>query len=55
VRQVLHVTFGRVLTDKNNDGEYIFKDKLLQHLKNNEELHYKIIEKHFLKHMDPFN
>ncbi len=55
VRQVLHVTFGRVLTDKDNNGEYIFKNKLLQHLKNNEELHYKIIEKHFLKHMDPFN
>ncbi|MFH0736458.1 MAG: tagaturonate epimerase family protein [bacterium] len=55
VRQVLHVTFGRILTDKNTDGEYIFKTRILEHIENNEELHYEIIEKHFLKHMDPFN
>ena len=55
VRQVLHVTFGRVLTDKDENGNLIFKDRLIKLLKSNEELHYQIIEKHFLKHMEPFN
>ena len=37
VRQVLHVTFGKVLTTKNNDGSYLFKNKILNCLKENEE------------------
>lgn len=55
VRQVLHVTFGRILTDRDEKGELIFKERLMDLLKRNEELHYKIIEKHFIKHMEPFN
>ncbi len=55
VRQVLHVTFGRVLTDKDAKGNLLFKDRLIKLLKSNEELHYQIIERHFLKHMEPFN
>ena len=54
VRQVLHVTFGRVLTDKNANGDYKFKDKLLDFLKTYEETYYEIIEIHFHKHLDPF-
>ena len=54
VRQVLHVTFGRVLTDKNEQGEYKFKNRLLDCLKMYEETYYEIIEIHFHKHLDPF-
>jgi tagaturonate epimerase len=54
-RQVLHVTFGRILTDINENGEFIFKHKLIECLINNEETHYEIIIKHFKKHLDPFN
>jgi tagaturonate epimerase len=53
-RQVLHVTFGKVLTEKKADGSYLFKDKILNCLKRNEELHYELLEKHFIKHMEPF-
>ena len=53
-RQVLHVTFGRVLTDKNKNGQFIFKNRLIECLKNNEETHYEIIIKHFKKHLDSF-
>ena len=53
-RQVLHVTFGRVLTDKNKNGEFIFKNRLIECLKNNEGTHYEIIIKHFKKHLDSF-
>lgn len=54
-RQVLHVTFGRVLTDKNQSGDYLFKEKILSCLVENEETHYKFIVNHFRKHLDPFN
>lgn len=54
-RQILHVTFGRVLTDKNEKSEYIFKDKLINCLKKNEEIHYDYIIKHFHRHLEPFN
>ncbi len=54
-RQILHVTFGRVLTDKNKKSEYIFKDKLINCLKRNEEIHYDFIIKHFHRHLEPFS
>lgn len=54
-RQVLHVTFGKVLTEKNPDGNYLFKDKIMQCLKENEETHYEFLIKHFHKHLEPFN
>ncbi|MBK7629514.1 MAG: hypothetical protein IPJ23_02110 [Ignavibacteriales bacterium] len=54
VRQVLHVTFGRVLTDKTTNGDSKFKDRLLDYLKTYEETYYEIIEIHFHKHLDPF-
>jgi tagaturonate epimerase len=53
-RQVLHVTFGKVLTEKKADGSYLFKDKILDCLKRNEELHYSLLEKHFIRHLEPF-
>lgn len=54
VRQVLHVTFGRVLTDKDHAGNFIFKDKILECLIENEETHYELLVKHFNKHLEPF-
>ncbi len=54
VRQVLHVTFGRILTDKDLTGNYLFKDKILQCLIENEETHYEFLIKHFRKHLEPF-
>jgi len=53
-RQILHVTFGRVLSDKNEKGEYLFKERIFGCLKENEELHYKFLIDHFHKHLDPF-
>jgi len=53
-RQVLHVTFGRVLTEKDRSGNYLFKDRLIHCLKEHEQLHYEILVKHFNRHMQPF-
>lgn len=54
VRQVLHVTFGKVLTEKNSSGEFLFKDKIIKCLKENEDTHYEFIINHFKKHLEPF-
>jgi tagaturonate epimerase len=54
-RQILHVTFGKILTDKNEEGKYIFKNRIYNCLKENEELHYNFIIDHFHKHLDPFS
>lgn len=54
-RQVFHVTFGLVLTIKNDNGDYIYRSRVYKCLEDNEELHYKYLVKHFRKHIDPFN
>lgn len=53
VRQVLHVTFGKVLTDKNDSG-YLFKEKIIDCLKENEATHYEFLINHFHNHIKPF-
>ena len=54
VRQILHVTFGKVLTDRNKDNNYIFRDDLYRCLRENEELYDEYLYKHFRKHLAPF-
>lgn len=53
-RQLLHVTFGSVLTWQNEDGSYRFRDRLLHALRSNEEAHYAALEAHIGKHVAPF-
>ena len=53
-RQVLHVTFGRVLTEKQSGGEYLFKDRLLAALETHEAEHYENLVAHFRRHTAPF-
>jgi hypothetical protein len=54
VRQILHVSYGRVLNDKDQSGYFIFKEKIIECLKRNEETHYSLLVKHFNKHLKPF-
>ena len=53
-RQVLHVTFGRVLTEKQDDGGYLFKDRLMAALEKHESAHYNNLVTHFRRHTAPF-
>ncbi len=53
-RQVLHVCFGKVLTTKDSGGGYLFRERILQCLKENEETHYEFLLNHFRKHLRPF-
>ncbi len=50
-RQVLHVTFGSVLTA--DDGEK-FRRRMFEELKRDEETHYAALAKHLGRHVAPF-
>jgi hypothetical protein len=54
-REMLHVTFGSVLTTREPDGQYRFRDRLLTSLKRDEEAHYDALEAHFDRHIAPFS
>ena len=54
-RQLLHCTFGSVLTWKNADGSYRFRDRLLLTLRQNEEAYYDALKAHLGRHIAPFN
>ena len=53
-RQVLHVTFGSVLTSRGNDGNYRFRDRILKALFDNEGAHYEAVAAHLKEHIAPF-
>jgi hypothetical protein len=53
-RQVLHVTFGSVLTCKDSAGKTVFKDRIMRALEQHEEAHYEILQRHFRRHIKPF-
>lgn len=50
-RQLLHVTFGSVLTQGTDAKGRRFKDGILEQLQQNGALHLEVIEKHFTKHL----
>jgi len=53
-RQVLHVTFGLVLTVRDKSDNCIYKNRIMDCLNSNEELHNEYLTKHFGKHLRPF-
>jgi len=53
-RQVLHVTFGRVLTERGPGGKSLFKDRIMACLEDNEEIHFGNLVVHFKRHTQPF-
>ena len=50
-RQMLHVTFGSVLTDKKDDGAWRFRSRVFSMLNKYEDEHLKIIEEYSRKHL----
>lgn len=53
-RQVLHVTFGKVLTSLDGSGRPLFRGRIMECLDRHEDVHYENIIRHFRKHLDPF-
>jgi len=52
-RETLHVTFGSVLTAK-QDGEPRFKARLMDALEEHEDVHYETVRAHIERHVRPF-
>jgi len=50
-RQVLHITYGLILTAKDKDGKYLFRDDIYNTLNNHEEDYYRALEEHLNKHL----
>jgi tagaturonate epimerase len=53
-REILHVTFGSVLTEKDPAGNKRFYDRLFGALNSNSEAYASNLEKHFGRHLKPF-
>ncbi len=54
-RQILHVAYGKVLTDKDKDGKYIFREQIYECLNEHEDTHYKYLIEHFKRHLKPLD
>ncbi|HSH82432.1 MAG TPA: tagaturonate epimerase family protein [Herpetosiphonaceae bacterium] len=53
-REILHVTFGSVLTTRTEQGGWLFYDRLMALLRANPEAYAKNLEAHFVRHLQPF-
>jgi len=53
-REILHVTFGSVLTDKSESGNRRFYDRIMSILQTNRELYFNNLVMHFRRHLLPF-
>jgi hypothetical protein len=53
-REILHVTFGSVLTARAADGQWRFYTRLMDLLRANDEAYAANLKAHFLRHLRPF-
>lgn len=53
-RQMLHVTFGSVLTSQDSQGRWLFRDRLFAALQSDPEAYYRAVEAHFDRHLQAF-
>ncbi|HUW81837.1 MAG TPA: tagaturonate epimerase family protein [Phycisphaerae bacterium] len=53
-RQVLHVTFGSVLTWRRDDGGWLLRDRLLTMLMEHEQTYCQMLAEHLGRHVAPF-
>jgi hypothetical protein len=53
-REILHVTFGSVLTEQTTSGERCFYDDLMGVLRAHPDAYADDLERHFLRHLRPF-
>ena len=54
VRQILHVTFGSVLTAQDSSGSRRFADQMMKVLNTHREVYAANLKSHFLRHLRPF-
>lgn len=54
-REILHVTFGSVLTSKSDGVKWRFYDRMMSLLQTNRELYFDNLVNHFRRHLEPFS
>ncbi len=54
-REILHVTFGSVLTAKNEDGSSQFHEKLINALQSDSKSYAENLKRHFVRHLQYFS
>lgn len=52
-RQLIHITYGSILSAKDDEGKYIFKDRIYKILFEHEEDHYRELSNHIKRHLEP--
>jgi hypothetical protein len=53
-RQALHVAFATVLGGRDEQGQWLYRQRLFEALRDCEEMHYTAVEAHALRHLRPF-
>jgi hypothetical protein len=53
-RQILHVTFGSVLTTRVDDGSLLFGTRIMDLLRSNRSVYAECLDRHFTRHLVPF-
>ncbi len=51
-RQLIHITYGSILSAKDDQGKYIFKDRIYKILFEHEEEHYRELSNHIKRHLE---
>lgn len=51
-RQLIHITYGSILREKDEEGRYRFKDRIYQTLFTHEKAHYQSVAGHIKGHLD---
>ena len=53
-RQVLHVTYGSVLNERDDRGGLVFADRLFDALRAHRDVYASTLQAHFVRHLAPF-
>lgn len=54
-RQLIHITYGSILREKDEEGRYRFRDRIYQTLFTHENTHYQAVAEHIKGHLDLLN
>ena len=54
-RQLIHITYGLILQEKDDSGKYRFRDRIYRCLYENETLYYEFLVKHIGNHLRALN
>jgi len=53
-RQILHHTYGSVMTERDGQGKWLYRSRLMTFLEENSEAYAANLEQHFVRHLKPF-